>query len=304
MAILSKGTDFTTGDQVTAANLDALVDSATFASGAVDNTSTALDDSSPKKIIVKDGGISTSKLADSSSTTTGVTFAKMQHVAANTVMVRDANSEGDISAKAVTDTQILIGNGTGFTATALSGDATMTNAGVVDISNDVALGGNPTTTTQSSSDNSTKIATTAYVTTAVSGLSNFAKFTDTAVQSGTDNNFTNRSFDSVTTASSSYFSLSSGKAKILIAGMYALVFRATFNVLSSSFPGEARIINESDSDEVVIQSQSKDADGTYTFRTDIHYFDANDELRLQSKGGSFTLTNLDLIITHINSATF
>ncbi len=56
MAILSKGTDFSTGDQVTAAKLDALVDSATFASGAVDDVSTALDGSSPQKIIVKDGG--------------------------------------------------------------------------------------------------------------------------------------------------------------------------------------------------------------------------------------------------------
>ena len=49
MAILSKGTDFSTGDQVTAAKLDALVDSATFASGAVDDVSTALDGSSPKQ---------------------------------------------------------------------------------------------------------------------------------------------------------------------------------------------------------------------------------------------------------------
>jgi len=136
MAILSKGTDFSTGDQVTAANLDALVDSATFASGAVDNTTTALDSSSPQKIIVKDGGIGTTQLATSDSTTTGVTFAKMQYVAANTVLVRDANSEGNISAKAVTDTQILIGDGTGFTAAALSGDATMTNAGAVTIAND------------------------------------------------------------------------------------------------------------------------------------------------------------------------
>ena len=136
MAILSKGTDFSTGDQVTAVNLDALVDSATFAAGAVDNTTTALDSSSPQKIIVKNGGIGTTQLATSSSTTTGVTFAKMQHVAANTVLVRDASSTGDISAKAVTNTQILIGDGTGFTAAALSGDATMTNAGAVTIAND------------------------------------------------------------------------------------------------------------------------------------------------------------------------
>ena len=38
------------------------------------------------------------------------------------------------------------------------------------LADDLALGGNPTTSTQSASDNSTKIATTAYVTTAVSNL--------------------------------------------------------------------------------------------------------------------------------------
>ena len=167
MAILSKGTTFSTGDQVTAANLNALVDSATFAAGAVDDSTTALDSSSPKKIIVKDLGITTGKLATSSSTTTGVTFEKMQHVAANTVLVNDTNAEGDISAKAVADTQILIGDGTGFTAAALSGDATMTNAGVVTVKDDLALGGNPTTTTQSAGNNTTRVATTAFVTTAV-----------------------------------------------------------------------------------------------------------------------------------------
>ena len=106
MAILSKGTDFTTGDQVTAANLDALVDNATFASGAVDDTSTALDSSSPQKIIVKDGGITTVKVADdaittakmpnSSSKTTGVTFAKMKHISTAKILGRASAGEGDI----------------------------------------------------------------------------------------------------------------------------------------------------------------------------------------------------------------
>ena len=62
-----------------------------------------------------------------------ITLAKLAHAAANTVLVRDANSEGDPSFKAVTNTQILIGDGTGFTAAALSGDVTMTNAGVVSV---------------------------------------------------------------------------------------------------------------------------------------------------------------------------
>ena len=65
-----------------------------------------------------------------------VTLAKLAHAAANTVLVRDANSTGDPSFKEVGNTQILIGDGTGFTAAALSGDVTMTNAGAVTIAND------------------------------------------------------------------------------------------------------------------------------------------------------------------------
>lgn len=64
-----------------------------------------------------------------------VTNAKLANMAANTVKVRDANSSGVPSDKAVADTQVLIGNGTGFTAASLSGDVTMANTGVVTIAN-------------------------------------------------------------------------------------------------------------------------------------------------------------------------
>lgn len=60
MAILSKGNTFATGEQVTAAKLNNLVDNATFASGAVDDSTTALDGNG--KIIVKDSGITSAKL--------------------------------------------------------------------------------------------------------------------------------------------------------------------------------------------------------------------------------------------------
>ena len=63
----------------------------------------------------------------------GVSNAELAHMAANTVKVRDANSTGDPTDKAVGDTEILIGDGTGFTAAAISGDATMTNAGAVTV---------------------------------------------------------------------------------------------------------------------------------------------------------------------------
>ena len=62
-----------------------------------------------------------------------ITNAKLANMASNTVKVRDANSSGVPSDKAVADTQILIGDGTGFTAASLSGDVGMTNAGLVSL---------------------------------------------------------------------------------------------------------------------------------------------------------------------------
>ena len=64
-----------------------------------------------------------------------ITNVKLSHMAANTVKVRDAATAGDPSDKAVADTQILIGDGTGFTAASLSGDVTMANTGAVTIAN-------------------------------------------------------------------------------------------------------------------------------------------------------------------------
>lgn len=60
--------------------------------------------------------------------------------------------------------EILIGNagGTAYAKNALSGDVTITSAGVTAIKSSVALAGSPTTTTQGAGDNSTKIGTTAY----------------------------------------------------------------------------------------------------------------------------------------------
>ena len=85
---------------------------------------------------LEDNAVTTAKITDLNVTTakianSGVTLAKIQDVAANSVLVRDANSSGALTEKAVANTQVLIGDGTGFTAAALSGDVTMSNAGVV-----------------------------------------------------------------------------------------------------------------------------------------------------------------------------
>jgi len=109
-------------------NADA-VTNAKIADDAVDTENIA--DDAITAALIDDGAVGTAAIGDEQ-----VTLAKLAHAAANTVLVRDANSAGDPSFKAVTNTQILIGNGTGFTAAALSGDVTMSNAGVVAIGND------------------------------------------------------------------------------------------------------------------------------------------------------------------------
>lgn len=60
--------------------------------------------------------------------------------------------------------KFLVGDGSGLAQPiTISGDVTTTNAGVVTIKSSVALAGSPTSTTQTAGDNSTKLATTAYV---------------------------------------------------------------------------------------------------------------------------------------------
>jgi len=79
--------------------------------------------------------------------TTAITFTQLQ--------VTNVN---------LTNGDILVGNASNIAAAvSMSGDVTITNAGVASIKSSVALAGSPTTTTQSAGDNSTKIATTAYV---------------------------------------------------------------------------------------------------------------------------------------------
>jgi hypothetical protein len=68
MAILVTGNTYAANDQVTSTNLNAAVNSATFASGAVDGVSTQLSSGS---IIVKDSGISPQKLDSTASYTVG-----------------------------------------------------------------------------------------------------------------------------------------------------------------------------------------------------------------------------------------
>ena len=94
MAIITTGNSFGTTDAVTATKLNNIANAATFVSGAVDGTSLELKGDG--KLGIKDAGVTTAKVADSSSKTTGVTFAKMQHISTAKVLGRTSASEGDV----------------------------------------------------------------------------------------------------------------------------------------------------------------------------------------------------------------
>jgi len=109
MAILVTGNTFVTGNQVTAATLNAAVNSSTFDTGAVDNSTTAV---SGGAIIVKDGGVTMAKLASASNGQIPV-----------------GNGSGFTAATLTAGTNIGITNGAGSISVAFSGVLPVANGG-------------------------------------------------------------------------------------------------------------------------------------------------------------------------------
>lgn len=93
MAILSTGYTYSDNDQVTSTRLNAAINSATFDSGAVDNSTTQL---SGGAIIVKDSGISASKLA-----TSAVTTAKINDAAVTAAKISAGGPSWDATGNTV-----------------------------------------------------------------------------------------------------------------------------------------------------------------------------------------------------------
>lgn len=109
---------------------------------------------------------STAVSGDVTISSTGVTA-----ISSGVIVNADVNASAAIAHSklaSLTAGNVLLGNASNVpTSTALSGDVTVTSAGVTAIKSSVALAGSPTTTTQTAGTNDTTIATTAFVSTAV-----------------------------------------------------------------------------------------------------------------------------------------
>ncbi len=93
MARFVTGNTFGTTDTVTAALLNQAVNDAAISTDSVDGSTIEVNSNALR---LKDSGITTAKIADSSSKTTGVIFAKMQHISTAKILGRISASEGDV----------------------------------------------------------------------------------------------------------------------------------------------------------------------------------------------------------------
>jgi hypothetical protein len=115
---------------------DDSVDSRAYVNGSIDEVHLS-DDSVDSRAYV-DGSIDLIHMsADSVDSPqyvdASVDFVHLQDVTANSLLIRNAGTSGVLSELALATTQIMIGDGTGMIAAALSGDATMSSAGVVTV---------------------------------------------------------------------------------------------------------------------------------------------------------------------------
>jgi hypothetical protein len=137
-------TDLTSGGGGGASNLDDLGD--VTVAGAAGGEILVHNGAATFNNVAVSGDATLSSAGALTIANNAVTVAKIEDVAANSILVRNANSAGDLSEFAVSDTEIIIGNGAGFTAASLSGDATMSNAGAITLANTAVSAGSYTNT--------------------------------------------------------------------------------------------------------------------------------------------------------------
>jgi hypothetical protein len=159
MAFITTSQNFSTGNQVTASSLNAIVSGAEISTGSVDDQTIVVSTGASSGILsVKSGGISSTQLGtnikDSTGTTDGVTFSKLRYLG-------DLKVIGNVSGSSAQPTEVTVNNSdtlSGASATTLATDVSIKN--YVD-SDAVKLAGfNPATVSAGSTDGTGNRGTT------------------------------------------------------------------------------------------------------------------------------------------------
>ena len=125
--ILNTTQVYAAADVVTHTNLNQIVGGTTFVAGdggATDNTSLEVDTTSGS-LQIKNDGVITAKLPDSTDKTDGVTLPKIQHIDTNKVLGRTSANEGDVE-----EIDFIIGS-TGNTGLFFDNDDLLDNSDTV-----------------------------------------------------------------------------------------------------------------------------------------------------------------------------
>jgi hypothetical protein len=230
MARFVTGTTFTSTQQVTAEALNNAVNNAAISTDSVDNSSIEVNSSNALRL--KDSGVTTAKINNDAVDKTKIDF------------IAD-----DL---ATTDTHILIADGTDFHNKAVSGDITITNAGVTSIKDNVALGGVPTAATASVTTDTTQIATTAFVQDVAAATVKIATYN---LASGSASSDTTIQLTE-TTDPSNIASVSSGVITVA-AGLYLIRFYGMFAESQGTFHIDYKV-----NDSIVAEHTRLDSDST------------------------------------------
>ena len=176
MARFITGNTFGTTDTVTSTTLNNAVNNAKISTDSVDGSTIEVNSDALR---LKDAGITTAKILDSSSKTTGVTFAKMQHISTAQVLGRLSASEGDVE-----EVGVVIG-GSGDAGVLFDNDDMLDNS---DTAGGSATRGATQQSIKAYVDGTVSATTNGYVKLPNGLIMQWGEYTDTSIAHGEDFN--------------------------------------------------------------------------------------------------------------------
>lgn len=269
MAQISKGDTFTNGEQVTGARLNQLVDSSTLLVGAISEQAsmTANTLESTDSILVNDSGsLKKATVGDVLNSNLGITTSSITGGSGVDITVTPAaGKKFDVGGALEAESENIIGNSTIGGSLAVTGTSTFTGNITGNGTAKLNLTTDSTVITQTTGDNSTKPASTAFVQAQISAISPvkaWVSFNGTGTVGSNQTIFGSSNIASVFKDSTGIYTISFSNA-ISDANYAALITSANLAIpvnIATSSNGSAPTTKTVSS--IKIQSQS--SSGTFT----------------------------------------